>query len=230
MKRSYPLSVICFSAALLLLIFSCGHKEKKINIHPDVSVTKAPEVKTNFSDYAGKIKDHILCDADGSLSYCLYLPSNYNSEKKFPVIFIFDAHGVGHLPVEKYKSLAEEFGFILIGSNNAKNGLQYDAIQHIAEVMILDVEKKFPLDMTRRYTLGFSGGSRVAGFIAAHEPNFSGAIGCGAAFLDESMKAIPNFFAFGFAGNDDFNLIEMTRSHDALKDRKSTRLNSSHRT
>lgn len=214
---SYRLSVIGYLALVLLVISSCSHEKNNKSAEENTSQIQQAKVEINYANYAGKIKDKVLCDTDASLSYCLYLPSNYSSEQKFPVIFIFDAHGDGSLPVKKYSGLAEEFGYILVASNNSKNGLQYDVVQRIASVMTQDAASKFSIDITKRYTLGFSGGARVAGFVAANEKDFAGAIGCGAPFLDERMKTIPDFFAFGFAGIDDFNLIEMTRSHEALE-------------
>jgi len=200
-----------FTIVLLSLFTSCSYEKK--NIPADEYANQTPLVKINYSDYAGKIKNGLLCDADALLNYCLYIPVNYSVQNKYPALFIFDAHGDGSLPVKKYSSLAEEFGFILIASNNSKNGLQYDVIQRIASIMIQDAETKLSIDLEKRYTLGFSGGSRVAGFVASHEKNFAGVIGCGAPYLDESMKSIPGFFCLGFAGNDDFNLIELLRSH-----------------
>ncbi|MBK5284311.1 MAG: hypothetical protein JJE25_02825 [Bacteroidia bacterium] len=213
---SCRLLTIGYSVLLLLTVSSCSNEKKEKKFQENNLPVQPLVVKENYSDYAGKIKNGLLCDADGSLNYCLYLPGNYTAEKKFPVLFIFDAHGDGSLPVKKYSSLAEEYGYILVASNNSKNGLQYDAIQRIASIMIQDAEAKLSIDMQKRYTLGFSGGSRVAGFVASHEKNFAGVIGCGAPFLDESMKSIPGFFCFGFAGNDDFNLIELTRSHETF--------------
>jgi len=215
MKKSYPLVIISYPA-LMMTLASCGNADEKKRAEDNDSQIQQTKVEINYSDYSGKIKDAVTCDSDVSLSYCLYLPADYSSGKKFPVIFIFDAHGEGNLPVNKYKSLAEEFGIVLAASNNSKNGLPYDAIQRIASAMIVDAQKKLTLDSARRFTMGFSGGARVAGFIASHERNFAGAIGCGAEYLDEAMKNIPGFFCFGFAGNDDFNMLEMLRSQEHM--------------
>ena len=74
-----------FLCLFILTIFlsNCGEHKK------DSRETQSPEpvrkVEINYSEYAGKAKDGVLCDADASLSYCLYLPSNYTAEKKFPV-------------------------------------------------------------------------------------------------------------------------------------------------
>jgi hypothetical protein len=203
-----------FSLLLPVLFNSCsspdsGRKKTPENISPAEPLA----VRTDFSKLAGKITDGIACDAQPQLSYCLYLPSVYSASKTLPVIFIFDAHGDGKLPVEKYHHLAEESGFILVASNNSRNGIQYDSLLGIAKTMMFDVAGKISIDIKRKYVMGFSGGARVAGVVAASEQNITGVIGCGAAYMDENAKSHPGRLFFGFAGKDDFNLLEMFRTH-----------------
>src|SRR5437868_5583629 len=194
------------SAAVLNSCSSHDSHQKKMqeNISPPEQLPATPD----YSKLAGKITDHIICDAQPQLSYCLYLPSSYSSTKTFPVIFIFDAHADGKLPIEKYHNLAEESGFILIASNNSRNGIQYDSLLSMAKDMMLDATGKFSIEAKRKYVMGFSGGARVAGVVAAAEPDVAGVIGCGAAYLDETAKSRTQQFYFGFAGKDDFNLLE----------------------
>src|ERR1041385_685120 len=144
-----------------------GQKKIQENISPAEQLPSAPD----YSKLAGKITDHILCDAQPQLSYCLYLPTSYSPTKTFPVIFIFDAHADGKLPAEKYHNLAEESGFILIASNNSRNGIQYDSLLSMAKDMMLDASGKFSIEANRKYVMGFSGGARVAGVVASTEQN-----------------------------------------------------------
>ena len=205
---------------LLSLLFSSCSSNDSVQKKPQENASPPLElapVSTDYSKLTGKITDHIACDAQPQLSYCLYLPSAYSSSKTFPVIFIFDAHGDGKLPVEKYHNLAEESGFILIASNNSRNGIQYDSLLSMAKDMMSDASGKISIEAKRKYVMGFSGGARVAGVVAATEPEVAGVIGCGAAYLDENTKSHAQQFFFGFAGKDDFNLLEMFRMHAYLE-------------
>lgn len=203
------------SSLLMLILGSCSsnNSQQKKSTEP-ISPVEQPAPHNDFSGMAGKITDSIACDAQLQLNYCLYLPSVYSPKKTFPVIFIFDAHADGKLPITKYHNLAEEFGFVLVASNNSRNGIQYDSLVGIAKTMMIDASGKISIDLTRKYTMGFSGGARVAGVVASSENNVAGVIGCGAAYLDESMKSHPGLFFFGFAGKDDFNLLEMSKMHE----------------
>src|SRR5436190_4989231 len=141
---------LLFLFSLLVIFNSCSNnsREKKApeNIVPAEQLPERIDSKR-----AGKITEHIVCDAQSQLSYCLYLPSAYSATKTFPVIFIFDAHGDGKLPVEKYHNLAEESGFVLIASNNSRNGIQYDSLISIAQAMMLDASGKISFDIKHRY-------------------------------------------------------------------------------
>src|SRR5262245_40627535 len=121
---------IALSYLLLTAILnSCSsHDSGQKKLSENVSPAEPSKPRNDFSSFASKITDSIPCDAQPQLSYCLYLPSGYSAQKTFPVIFIFDAHADGKLPVKKYHGLAEEFGFILVGSNNSRNGIPYDSL------------------------------------------------------------------------------------------------------
>src|SRR5688572_27096883 len=70
----------------------------------------------------GKVIEKVVCKADASLSYALYLPSNYAANKKWPVVYGFDPGARGLMPVEQFKEAAEKYGYIVIGSNDSRNG------------------------------------------------------------------------------------------------------------
>ena len=59
--------------------------------------------------------------------YTLFIcQQNMIATKKWPIIYFFDPHGVGNLPLILYKDLAEKYGFIIAGTYNSKNGMQWE--------------------------------------------------------------------------------------------------------
>src|SRR5438552_19004603 len=75
------------------------------------------------ADWAtGQVIPDINCAADASQSYALYLPTNYDTARAWPVIFAFDPGARGRVPVERYQAAAEKYGYIVAGSNNSRNG------------------------------------------------------------------------------------------------------------
>ena len=157
----------------------------------------------------GKVVDTIKCINNRQQSYALYLPSYYNVINRYPVIYIFEPAARGSLPVSKYKDLAEEFGFILVCSNNSKNGPQ-EPTDKAASAVFTDTQIRFTIDTSRIYTMGFSGGARVATRLAIQMSNIKGVIGCGAGFPYEYKPNKWNRFTYvGLIGNLDMNYYEL---------------------
>lgn len=180
------------------------------------SSTNAETVSKAIPPLAPGFSDPIACVQDPSISYALYLPAVSDQKKTLPVIFIFDAHARGHLPVELYKELAETFGFILIASNDSRNGQDPALSNKIFQALLFDAGNRLPIDNHRIYTMGFSGGSRVASSIAQSLGGIAGVIGCSAGFANKELPATNAFNYIGIVGNEDFNLTEMKGLENSL--------------
>ena len=163
----------------------------------------------------GKIIDEVKCAADPSQSYALYLPSHYSSAKTWPVILAFSPMAKGRTPVERFEQAAEKYGYIVAASNNSRNGDQ-PAIQAAIRAMPTDVTARFSVDLKRVYTAGFSGGARVAMYVALSSGKIAGVIACSAGFPDAQARKSAPFPIFGTAGTEDFNFTEMRRLDRAL--------------
>ena len=159
----------------------------------------------------------ISCLKDPSKSYSLYFPSSFSFEKKYPLILAFDPQGRGILPVEKYKQLAEKYGYILMGSNNSKNGQPMEETQSIITALFDEISTKYPVDTSRIYLMGFSGGSRIASLIALYAGGIRGVIGCGAGFPGNNQPGRFRFDYIGLAGNADFNMNELVNLDEQLE-------------
>ncbi|HNW98630.1 MAG TPA: hypothetical protein PKK00_09505 [Bacteroidales bacterium] len=155
----------------------------------------------------GKVTDVIKCRYDVTQSYALYLPSNYDKNKKWPVVYMFDPHAKGAYPLTKYSAIAEKFGYILIGSNNSQNGVQFNVIKNFFDTLYSDSHRKFSIDDNFIYAAGFSGGSRVASNLAVYG-KIKSVIACGAGMSGNEVNS-ANFGYYGIAGNEDFNQNEM---------------------
>jgi poly(3-hydroxybutyrate) depolymerase len=194
----------------LLILLSCSStteqkKETKVEQQP------APSVKQdNFQ--TGNVLDKVTCRADSSQSYALYLPAGYTEGKLYPVVFAFDPQGKGNLPVNNYKALAEKHQYIIVGSNNSKNGLSWEETQKISNLFFADVQGRFHVNAQRIYALGFSGGARIANGLTASNGSITGVICCGAATPAKvSPNPRSNYFFMGIAGNEDFNYVELKK-------------------
>jgi len=158
----------------------------------------------------GKLIENVICQADPGHSYALYLPSSFDPGKKWPILFLFDPGARGPLAVAAFMEAAETYGWVLIGSNNSRNGPQRDN-GLAAQAIWADALARLPLDARRIYASGFSGGARAASAFPLYVGRaIAGVVGCGAGIATGlepgGLKAAAYF---GLAGLADFNYGEM---------------------
>jgi len=163
----------------------------------------------------GQIIDSVKCAADQTQSYALYLPSNYTPDRTWSLIIAFDPGARGRTPVERFQAAAEKYGYIVAGSNNAKNGPPNEALM-AAQQMTADIMNRFKVNEKRVYTAGLSGGARVAMKIALDTNAIAGVIASSAGFPPGERQNSLSFPLFGTAGSEDFNYLEMKQLDDTL--------------
>jgi len=166
----------------------------------------------------GKIIDSILVEGTTNESFQLYLPKAYNETTNSAIIFIFEPLGRGSVGIMPFIKSAEQYNYILICSNNSKNG-PYDANFGIANRLFEEVFSEFKTDAKQIYTAGFSGGSRLACTIAVLTNAIQGVIGCGAGYMTD-RSIIPkdvDFSYVGLVGDEDMNYQEMFNFKDWLE-------------
>jgi len=201
---------------LILLLFSCGVSENK-------EPGKNTHSKTEKSGHSKAIKtgviiNDIVCRDNPGTSYALYVPEGANAKAPFPVVFCFDPHAKGLLPVEKYKSLADVFGFVLAGSNNSKNGLPLTESETFLQQMLNDLSMQINIDKSRMATLGFSGGGRVAAWLAGNNRDIGAAISCGAGLPPDLKINSLGFDYLALVGNEDFNYTEIWKLNQTAEE------------
>jgi poly(3-hydroxybutyrate) depolymerase len=183
-----------------------------------VPKTSTPVPQSDSPDEipVGEVVRTMSCLSDPSNTYSFYIPKSKSAGKKHPVVLFFDAHARGTLPLEKYKALAERYGFIITCSNNSKNGLDVGAVLSISSAYFSDVLKRLPVDTHNIFAGGFSGGARVALGLAMQDDRIKGVIANSAGFDPMKTPLRKEVCFVGLVGNEDFNLAEMKATQAAL--------------
>ena len=160
----------------------------------------------------GEIIDPIICKNNPEQSYALYLPHSYSrtKNKKWPLILAFDPAARGSIPLKHFKESSDLYGYIIVCSNNSRNGPLQPTVDAMKTVW-LDVLGRFNIDKNRVIATGFSGGSRVSTLLSRVIKNpVKGIIGCGAGLshLIKPEQIKPSLY-YGLVGFADFNYLEM---------------------
>jgi predicted esterase len=200
----------------IYLVACTGKKTLAVanNIVLDTVVNIHIEVTDTFE--TGRVIKQVACKRDAGQSYSLYIPAK-GASKKLPVIYFFDPHGDGSLPLNKYKALAEKYSVILAGSNNSKNGNDWPATENIWSIMNSDVQQRLKIDSNRIYAAGFSGGAKVAGYAALHHPEIKTVILNGAGLPGESAATDFTFSVTAIAGEGDMNMTDLVTLNNNLE-------------
>lgn len=150
-------------------------------------------------------------------TYAVYLPSNYDKEKEWPVIMLFDPSGRGKVAVENFVEAAGKYGYIIAGSNGVENTTYQESLGD-ARVFYSEVLRRFNIDESKIYLGGFSGGARLAVSVAVIAKKIKGVIACGGSFasVDAYTPKKNSFLYVGIVGDEDFNYREMKNSHSYL--------------
>jgi hypothetical protein len=213
------------TGSILLMIFTsaCGGRSQQEHSNTASNKKSAPAV-THFvrdSFPSGKVLQHVICRADSGQSYALYIPTSGNAVP-LPVVYFFDPHGDGALPLEKYKDLAEKYNFLFVGSNNSKNGNDLAMADSIWNILSQDVTSRLDINTNRIYVCGFSGGAKVASYLALEHNSIKGVIANGAG-LSEMLAGGNLPFSFtAIAGEGDMNMTDLVAIDVAL-DKTTTR-------
>ena len=131
-----------FLVAALLLWFS-------------IAFSQAP---TGQSLQVGKVTENLVVQSHPDQSYAVFLPGNYTPDKAWPTVFCLDPRARGKSAIERFVQGAEKYGYVVLCSNNSRNGLNWPTIAEIFTNFWDDAHTRFNIDEKRTFAAGFSGG------------------------------------------------------------------------
>jgi predicted esterase len=170
----------------------------------------------------GTVVDKVLCEGRPDQAYALYLPSTYSPERRWPVLYAFDARGQGKTVAELFQRAAETYGWIVVSSWSTASDVGGDRPMegNFAAMRALwaDTHARLSIDDRRAYAAGYSGTVRFACILALTAPgSIAGVIGASAGFpLGTPPKRDNPFVFYGTYGDRDFNYYEMRDLDQAL--------------
>lgn len=167
--------------------------------------------------HPGVVTDTVHSLSDTSESYALYIPSNYDRARRWPVLFLMDPRGRAMVPMRLFQIAAERYGYIVMSSYQTQSDGPIEPNDKAINAMLSDAQSRFSIDIHRFYFAGFSGTGRLAWYYAYSIPdNAAGLIEVGAGLpspellLQKSVaKTTTSFAVFLAVGTTDFNYSEV---------------------
>ena len=146
-----------------------------------------------------------------SYHYSVYVPKGYDLAKPAPLVVHFSPSG-NATPLST--TLADEFGWVMIGLTESKNG-PWEPIVQNRDAALFDIRQRLAIDWRHVIFGGDSGGARASGLAAEHRPDICAGLLCSiASGGSSSPRRIPIFF---ITGDTDMNLDEVEAAYQRAK-------------
>jgi dienelactone hydrolase len=172
-------------------------------LDPLLGQTNSPPPVPLPSLPAGQVIERVACRHDPTQTYALYLPSNYTAERRWPILYAFDPRARGTDPIKQFRTAAERLGYIVVGSNNSRNG-PWPPIVAALNAIWRDTHERLALDPNRIYATGMSGGNGPATLLAVKHG--AGIIACAGVLTAEQTASVNSRLAWiSVAGSGDFS-------------------------
>lgn len=155
--------------------------------------------------------------------YILYIPSGIDHSRKYPLVFALSPGADGNSMVGAWKEVADKYKWIVLGSNEHRNGLLFKDLGPMLTKTLKFVTANYPVDKSRVIATGFSGGGMSAHYLSMAYPNLFWAVVANTGMIHEDYKdgkkySYPrNKIAVFLASPTDFRYGEMKENRRFLE-------------
>ncbi len=151
-------------------------------------------------------------------SYAIFVPSDFDAEKKWPVLFVCDMEGRGKQVLSMFINTAEAEGYVLVGSNNLRDSATVAQNILVVSRLLKNVKAMIPTDGSRIYAVGHTSGARFASLLPSFIKEYKGVVSIGAPIPNYELLTSRNTFHFiGVVGDQDYNYPDMVAERSTLK-------------
>lgn len=153
----------------------------------------------------GGVTDSLQFPGNLDETFAVYMPSNYSTDKKWPLIFVFDPEGRGASAANLFRYAAEDQGYLIASANFSLKSEPVDSLGAKALNMMQTLFNSFPIDQNQVYAAGLSEGGQIAGALPIFYKSMAGVMSIGNTWLNEKEVRSGNRYMFiGVAGKKDY--------------------------
>lgn len=149
-------------------------------------------------------------------TFSLYLPKDFTTDKKWPLILVFDLEGKEKQSLSMFINSAEQEGYVLVAPK------VYDSISLTNNMIttsgvINKVSEMLPIRKDRLYAAGVSNAARFANLVPIFIKGVKGVISISASMANTDLLNSKRPFHFiGIVGKKNFNYVEMLNLEKVL--------------
>ncbi|MCK0158511.1 alpha/beta hydrolase [Cellulophaga sp. F20128] len=150
-------------------------------------------------------------------SFSLFIPSNFEMDKKWPICFVFDFDGREKQVMRLLATSAEENGFILAASNNLKDTLSLSKNVMEFGKVYNTIVSMLPINFNQIYSVGFDEGGKLATTMPSFIRDIAGVLSYGS-YIDnlDILNLKKPYQYIGVVRKGDFDYIGMSYNETGL--------------
>ncbi|WP_190809407.1 alpha/beta hydrolase [Flagellimonas sp. S3867] len=142
-------------------------------------------------------------------TFSLYLPTNFTTEKQWPLLLVFDMDGKEKQTLSMFLNAAEEEGYVLAAPKLADSLSLSDNMLITGRTFhrVLDI---LPIGKSRVYAAGAGSGGRFANLVPLFVKEVKGALSVGASIANVELLSPKRPFHFiGISNKNNYNYTSM---------------------
>jgi len=145
--------------------------------------------------------------SDSATSYIVYIPDKLDLKKRYPWILGLSPDGNGQEALSAMREGCDANGWVLVASNNSKNGMDWKIIERSLIDTINSSVRTLPVDPSKMYVGGLSGGGMVSHWLTAKFPQLVKGVVINCGMMSRDFKQ-----QIGYPSGKD--IVFMTNPHD----------------
>lgn len=162
------------------------------------------------------LEDLIVSDSIPE-SYSLYLPTNFEVTKTWPIVFAVDLQGNHKQSLQMFKNAAESNGYILVAPNNISDTLSISDNALITKRVMNKVISLLPINGKQIYAAGFSESGKFASVLPILINNIQGVLTVNCPLANTDVLDLKKMFHYiGVVDINNHNLNEMHANEKIL--------------
>ncbi len=162
------------------------------------------------------LEDLIVADSIDE-TYALYLPTNFEVTKTWPVVFAVDLQGNHKRSLQMFKNAAESNGYILASPNNISDTLSISDNALMTKRVMNKVLSLLPINGKQIYTAGFSESGKFASVLPILINNIQGVLTVNCPLANTDVLDLKKMFHYiGVVDINNHNLNEMHANEKTL--------------
>jgi predicted esterase len=141
----------------------------------------------------GAASEVLLSGSTQLADYSVYVPSGLQPDKKYPLVVLLSPSGDPNQLIERWKSIAERFKWILLASKKFHNGASPLGVFKDITTLVREDRLKLPIDRKRIIASGYSGGAMGSHMFVYEQPDFISGVIANTGMIDKDYATYPNY-------------------------------------